>query len=278
MRKTIGIKQLNQFLYGALIVTLNFGEAVKIGSITLSWLPAILLIFGCGCQVVVQRRLPVQFKEKRVVYFLCAFWAVYLIIQSLWSGMDESYGQSLLQNYLNIFLCFVICYLIDTDWDFNVVSKFICVAFAINMGVAIYEITTGNHFIFEGISYWDREHVRTFFGNPNDCATWIGLAGMYTAFFLAKEGKRAWQIVIVCGITIYLTAMTGSRGGLYATITFVLFILMGRGLLYFAGKHEKRIKYIRVICAVLIIVFLLALGAFILETGGILNVLSMISG
>lgn len=267
------IKKMNIFLYGLLLMAVSCGESIKLLGINISWIIAGMMVCLTLVYLIVEGNIGDKRIQYRMILFFAFFWMVYMLFQVLWIKDFELWTAGILSNIINVFLILDIWIFLRTEKDLKLFLSLSVPVWLFNVGLGMYEIISNNHFIFEGVSYWDRNYVRTFFGNPNDAATWIVLSYLFLSYYLNKYVRTRMIMIISCAITTFVVFNTGSRACLYGMILYAVFyccsILMIRAKMM--NNAMKLISYVTVTISVIYLIYALyggGLSALIVKFAG----------
>lgn len=224
------INKIELLLLAMMLLATSFGESIRIFNINISWVIAFLLLFVTAFDLALIN--PGRFfcpsaKHKKIFAF-ALIWLFYGALQMFWAKDMALWKQGFASLAVNVFLIVEICLLFQEKESFKGFAKYAFLLWGVNIGLAFYEIITQNHFITDGVLYWDLQLVRTFFGNPNDSATWIVLSFLLALLFLKREQHKHTNLIeiLMWAITLYAVICTGSRACMYGMIAYILFRLL----------------------------------------------------
>lgn len=272
------MRKINQLLFLALMISFNFGNYIKVYGLSLSWIFAGLLLIGTSIEII-NNPVVLLHKEKKynIVPLFAGFWFIYSCVQIIWVQDLGLWKSGVISNCINVFICFEVWFLLENHDDFQFVLKSSAFSWLLCIGIGGYELLTGNHFIFENISYWERDLVRTFFGNPNDCASWFVLSFYCIALYLIATSKRKEIFGVVWTVTTFLVVKTGSRACLLGMLIFMLFYILMHIIMKFENSRVKGTNASKVVF-VLIVSLCTAIVVSVLMEYGVMGVLNKVSG
>lgn len=253
----ISIRKMNIFLLVLLIVSLNFGDYVQFLGFSLSYFFAGLLLIGTVMQICLTGEIfSYSSKEHKIFLILCFFWLVYGAIQGIWAKDSGLFIQGYLQLVINMFMCFEILMLIGNKSDLNLLLSSGLISFLLTFVVGLYEFITDNHFR-DDMEFG--ESVRTFFGNPNDCATWMCLCFFLTVLFLLINNLSKWWYLIAWGASVFTVYNTGSRACLIGLILVAVLYFFSKLVLWIEHKTKNGIVTTKYLFAFAILVVIFAI-------------------
>ena len=190
MNFTVSGKKIKRYLFVLLVLSLNFGEYIKVFGIALSQCLALVLLVFSVSDIIksyyVYKELQV---EDKLILFLTVFWVVISFVQVFWVEDFSSWKSGIRSLYVNLFICLEMCVLFREDHDYTLVMRSVNISLYFSILAGLYEIFKGEPFDNISETVFLKDEVRTFFGNPNDCATWIILCLLGSTLYCAKCKK-----------------------------------------------------------------------------------------
>lgn len=242
MKKADFFSKVNQWSVFLLIISLNFGEILNVRGIAFSNILAVLTFVFVLISLVSSHLKINYINGKRWIFGLCIIWGVYDLLQLFWVQDYTLWFSGSRMLFINLYLCILLCVVINSKEEYLFQLKSIVFSWGIQITAGAYEIIFSKHFISEGVSYWDRNHVRTFFGNPNDCATWIVLCFFGLFLYMCIKKYLRLFMLIALGITTFAVYATGSRACTLGMVVFIIALILGKVLIYFSNRKINKWK------------------------------------
>lgn len=112
MNFTVSGKKIKRYLFVLLVLSLNFGEYIKVFGIALSQCLALVLLVFSVSDIIksyyVYKELQV---EDKLILFLTVFWVVISFVQVFWVEDFSSWKSGIRSLYVNLFICLEMCVL-----------------------------------------------------------------------------------------------------------------------------------------------------------------------
>lgn len=256
MSVVVSERKIKQWFFAALIISLNFGEYLAVAGRSLSQYIALALMLFSIIDIMESYHAYGRLeREKKVVLLLAAFWMCLSVIQGLWVTDYRAWMFGLRTLFINLFICIELCILFRDSHEYMMVLKGVEVSLYLSVAFGILEIITGIH-LDDDLSFGN--DIRTFFGNPNDYATWIVLCLFGTTLYYARK-KRRCLCALAWILAMYIVLHTGSRAALLSLLIAVVFFVIGFMAGYeknIKGSTRKRIKAFHIIGMAAVAVFL----------------------
>lgn len=256
-----------------IIILLNgVGKSIEVFGINIVNILAVLLLVVTFLFSNAQIQIC-QYKQKRYLLYASLFWLIYVLIQSLWSVNFKYYIMGLGQTIGNIFLIMMLLYYINSIEDVKLFLNAGVSVLAIHVVLAFIEIFYGIHFN-EASSFWQMNYVRTFYENPNECATvlfcGILLLMLKSSFSTVRAKVLLSLLMIASVVAVYYT---GSRGVILGIVFSIILIFI-----YFIIEKvfPKSVIGIKLLCVFIIIAIFLSFLLF--NTNALLNIIEKYSG
>lgn len=264
-------------LWGVMIIMFSFGDSIKVANINLSRILFVLLIGVTLVYMISKKKIRIISGEQRdFLLFFAVFWMIYSIVQGLWIVDMTLWLQGMLSTSINIFLIIELWILICENDEINEFFKYICLLWCVNIGLGMYERVTKQYFIHDGISYWDKDMVRTFFVNPNDCATWMVLCYLLFEFFLIRKEKTKILRLGIWGLTLFVVEGTGSRACIYGLYIYAIVYLGAYILQKQKTQYSEKTWYKLFLAVSILVVVVLMVVCFVTDLPNVL--VEMFSG
>jgi len=207
----------NKILY-ITIISLGLGKIINIGGFSLSEIFSLLLLLYCALEIIKNKNIVFSKNTSiniLIVFFL--FWLLYGLLLFGFRGINQSGEQSLSILTNNIFITIMMLYSIRNLYDIRAINRAFLISIIINLGIAVWEINTGQH-LGEINSIMNNEYVFGVFYNQNDFATFLfyGLVSIIINFELSPKTKaNAFLHLFLLLTTGYILLKTGSRGNIF---------------------------------------------------------------
>ncbi|WHY77376.1 hypothetical protein QNH20_25485 [Neobacillus sp. WH10] len=233
-----------QFALFCLIVASSLGEIINIYGIKLSWIMAILTMALFIVENFSNRIIISTYDIKKYIYFFI-FWFFYATLQMLFIFQNDYAISSYLTLVVNIFIVMMIALNIHSIEDLIFLNRGLILGLTINLFIAFWEITTGNHIISVSIEnqLYNYDKPYGVFGNINDFATFIclGIVSLILNYALTKTNKIFTVITIIAAVFVLLEI--DARAPIYGMVLYgvslVLFYILVK--LYKIGKSTFKI-------------------------------------
>lgn len=251
MNFTVSGKKIKRYLFVLLVLSLNFGEYVKVSGIALSQCFALLLLVFSVSDIIKSYYVynELQFEDK-LILFEATFWGVISFVQVFWVGDFLSWKSGIRSLYVNLFICLEMCVLFREDHDYTLVMRSVNISLYLSILAGLYEIFKGVPFDDIPETVFLKDEVRTFFGNPNDCATWIILCLLGSTLYCAKCKKSKLLCLVGWSLGMYVIYHTGSRAGILSVFMAGVSVFVGY-LIYIERKTKEgtrsRIKTVHIL-------------------------------
>lgn len=238
MNVKISGKKLKCYLFALLVISFNFGDYFKVAGRPFSqYLALLLMLFSVFDLVNIFFRYKELEKEKKLVLLLVAAWLLIGIVQVFWVVDAALWKHGMRTLLINLFICFEMCVLLKDEKDYFLVMKSVEISLLLSVAVGICEIFMGIHFDSNPEEAAFGSDVRSFFGNPNDYATWIILCLLGVTLYYAKRDRK-----FVCFaewvLGAFVISHTRSRAGMLSLLAAAFFAVIG--LMFKAvGKADR---------------------------------------
>lgn len=276
MNVIISEKKLKSYLFGLLVISFNFGDYFKVAGRAFSqYIALLLMLFSVSDLINAYCRYRNLERKKKLVLVLIVAWMFMSIIQIFWVGDIALWKNGMRTLLINLFICFEMCMLFRDNEDYRLVMKSVEFSLLLSVSVGIIEVFTGIHFDSnpEVASY--KSDIRSFFGNPNDYATWIILCLLGVTLYYAKQ-KRKYFCFIEWILGVYVIYYTRSRSGMLSVLVAAFFIVVGY-ILKVGGETKKGSTKKQKAFHILGIVSVIVVGALCLVGCDIVAIINNIS-
>ena len=231
----------NQIGLWLMIFTLNFGDAITIHGMSLSRIVTILFMMGVLVGINQDFKNCIIHKKRNAYRFL-VFWLGYAMLQRLWAADGASWMSLFVSTCINIFICLAVLSVIQDKGTLKFILSAVHVSLILQIIIGFIEIKTHRQFV-EMTTKDETNWIHSFFGNPNDYASWVYMCFVCTIIYLSlNDKKKLWTNIYAAMLTVACLLIqwhTESRSGIGCILIFLMLYLAMR-IWIFLTKSDRR--------------------------------------
>ena len=223
-----------------IIFTLNFGDSIMLLGMSLSRIVTIVVMIGVVLGIIRDFGSDRIHRRKYAYYFL-VFWLVHAIIQRIWVADGTIWMSQFFSTCINILIGLAVLSVTNDRYSLRFILSAVHISLLLQIAIGFIEIKTHRQFV-EMTTKVETTWIHSFFGNPNDYASWIYMCFVCTIIYISLKEKRWWTniyIVFLTAASFLIQWHTESRSGIGCMLIFLILYLVMRVWLMLTKKDRR---------------------------------------